>query len=90
MYHSILPAIAGFPAAFPALSFSAAFAVSSFASRDPFFEANVEALSRFEGITFGPMCSQTGKAGDHYMKLCSNCSGNFGHYEMSYTAYCPR
>ena len=67
-----------------------AFAVSSYSSHDSFFEANVEALSRFEGITFGPMCSQTGKAGDHYMKLCSNCSGNFRHYEMSYTAYCPR
>ena len=66
-----------------------AFAVSSYFSRDPFFESNVEALTRFEGITFGPMCSQTGNAGDYYMKLCSNCSGDSGHYEIKYTAYCP-
>ena len=55
---------------------------------DSFFEANVEALADVESGGFGPMCSKTGTSGTYTMKLCSNCSGSFGHYAMDVVAFC--
>ena len=59
------------------------------ANENPFLNANVEALARTESGGFGPMCSQTGKAGNYRMKLCSNnCSGGYGLYQMDAVAFC--
>ncbi len=55
---------------------------------DDLFYANVEALARNEGGGFGPICSQTGYRGTHYMKLCSNCSVPMGNYDNSRVAFC--
>ena len=49
---------------------------------------NVEALSRSEGGSFGPMCSKTGAYGSYYMKSCRNCDGPYGYYAMDEVAFC--
>lgn len=83
---SIIAAIA---ATVVVVAISAFFTAESFRSEpDAIFEANVEALTRGESSGFGPMCSQTGNAGDTYMKLCSNCGGSMGHYAMDRVAFC--
>ena len=55
---------------------------------DNLFNANVEALANSEIGGSGVMCSQTGNKGKYYMKLCSNCGGRKGCYEMDSVAYC--
>ena len=57
------------------------------ANENPFLNANVEALARTESGGFGPMCSQTGKAGDYYMGYCPHCD-RFGYYAMDRVAFC--
>ena len=51
------------------------------------FEANVEALTRAESGS-GQMCSQTGRTGNYYMRLCSDCSLPRGYYAMDSVAFC--
>ena len=81
--------IIGLIATVVVVAISAFFAAESVCSEsDAIFEANVEALTRGESSGFGPMCSQTGNAGDSYMKLCSNCGGSMGHYAMDRVAFC--
>ncbi len=58
-------------------------------SMDELFDANVEALTRSESGGFGPMCSQTGNSGEHFIKLCSNCEGKSDYYALDRVAYCP-
>ena len=63
-----------------------AFAVSSFASRDPFFEANVEALSRSEiiGSTYcGKSLDYSSSRRNYKCKPCELTNG-----EILVAAYC--
>ena len=55
---------------------------------DPILEANVEALSRGESGSFGPLCSKTERTGIYRMKSCKDCDGPTGKYAMDIVAYC--
>ncbi|WP_369293033.1 NVEALA domain-containing protein [Candidatus Cryptobacteroides sp.] len=64
--------------------------VSSRKNMNGLLNDNVEALAEMEGISFGPMCSQTGTPGNYHMLYCGNCNGQIGCYDMDYVAFCPR
>ena len=48
----------------------------------------VEALSRGESGSFGPLCSKTERTGIYRMKSCKDCDGPTGKYAMDIVAYC--
>lgn len=56
-------------------------------AKDADLQTMVEAVDHVQS-SFGPMCSKTGRPGLYYMKICTDCRGSFGKYEMDIVAFC--
>lgn len=57
-------------------------------ANDPFFEANLEALTEIEEGGSGVMCTQTCTPGNYFMLRCGDCDALPNKYAMDSVAFC--